>query len=57
MNSTAANLSEIFSSIQGEGPYIGCKQIFIRFSDCNLDCDYCDTDFNLKETASKEKLL
>ena len=44
-------IKEIFSSIQGEGPYIGYEQLFIRFSKCNLNCNYCDTDFNtdLKE--------
>ncbi|MEK6557265.1 MAG: 7-carboxy-7-deazaguanine synthase QueE [Candidatus Margulisiibacteriota bacterium] len=35
-------LSEIFSSIQGEGIYVGYRQIFLRFSGCNMDCDYCD---------------
>ena len=40
-----AKIKEIFSSIQGEGPYIGSKQIFIRFCACNLNCYYCDTDF------------
>ena len=34
---------EIFSSIQGEGLLIGKRQIFIRFSGCNIDCNYCDT--------------
>ena len=34
---------EIFTSIQGEGPYVGVKQLFIRFCGCNLRCDYCDT--------------
>ena len=38
-------IKEIFTSIQGEGPYIGCKQLFIRFCNCNLKCNYCDTDF------------
>ena len=41
-----AKISEIFDSIQGEGPYIGYRQIFIRFCGCNLLCDYCDTEFN-----------
>ena len=40
-----AKIKEIFQSIQGEGLYIGCSQIFIRFCACNLCCDYCDTDF------------
>lgn len=38
-----AKIVEIFTSIQGEGPYIGVKQLFIRFSGCNLSCNYCDT--------------
>lgn len=36
-------IREIFTSIQGEGLYIGVKQLFIRFCGCNLKCDYCDT--------------
>ncbi len=38
-----AVLQEIFSSIQGEGPYVGYRQIFVRFNACHLKCAYCDT--------------
>ena len=34
---------ELFSSLQGEGPYVGVRQIFLRLPECNLDCPYCDT--------------
>ena len=40
---TKAKIKEIFTSIQGEGPYIGLKQLFIRFCGCNLNCTYCDS--------------
>lgn len=50
--SKTAKIREIFTSIQGEGPYVGTKQLFIRFCGCNLNCAYCDTDF--KVSKSKE---
>jgi organic radical activating enzyme len=42
---TEAQLIEIFSSIQGEGLLVGCRQVFVRMALCNLDCAYCDTPF------------
>lgn len=45
-------IKELFASIQGEGPYIGYKQLFIRLCGCNLNCKYCDTDF--EATSAQE---
>ena len=42
--STEANLVELFSSLQGEGPLVGYRQVFLRLAGCNLTCDYCDTE-------------
>ena len=43
---SSIKLKELFASIQGEGPLVGYKQIFIRLCGCNLKCKYCDTDFD-----------
>jgi organic radical activating enzyme len=53
MNETV-HISEIFSSIQGEGYLAGRRQIFIRLTECNLDCAYCDTDFSRADTCRVE---
>jgi len=51
---TEAPLVELFSSIQGEGVLVGCRQVFLRFADCNLDCRYCDTDFQRRPQCQVE---
>ncbi|MCZ7355797.1 MAG: 7-carboxy-7-deazaguanine synthase QueE [Candidatus Methanoperedens sp.] len=38
-----AQIKEIFNSIQGEGLYVGVRQVFVRFEMCQLHCAYCDT--------------
>ena len=59
---TKARISEIFDSVQGEGLYLGEKQIFVRFFDCNLSCTYCDTkldrftEYEAKELFEEIKL-
>ena len=44
-------IKEVFSSIQGEGPFVGYKQLFIRFCGCNLTCNYCDTDYRTVDST------
>ena len=50
-----APVKEVFCSVQGEGPYIGVRQAFVRFSGCNISCEYCDTDFASSDTCKYEK--
>ena len=47
-------IKEIFSSIQGEGFLAGRRQIFIRLTECNLDCLYCDTSHEKSEICLVE---
>jgi organic radical activating enzyme len=37
----------MFSGIQGEGPYVGVRQLFVRFGGCDLRCVWCDTPGSL----------
>lgn len=47
-----AAVVELFSSIQGEGKYVGCRQVFVRLAGCNLACDYCDTPASRQATSA-----
>jgi organic radical activating enzyme len=47
-------LSEIFSSIQGEGPYVGERHLFVRFCGCHRDCVFCDTNTERTESVVVE---
>jgi 7-carboxy-7-deazaguanine synthase len=40
-------LSEIFTSIEGEGILFGTKTMFIRLAGCHLNCRWCDTAYAL----------
>lgn len=39
-------IAEIFGpTIQGEGPNVGCKCIFVRVVGCDFNCAWCDSKF------------
>ena len=45
MSGVELKLSEIFESIQGEGPTAGEPCVFLRLAMCNLHCRWCDTKY------------
>jgi len=51
------NVNEIFYSLQGEGGRVGEASVFIRLTRCNLNCDFCDTDFESGQDMSLEEIL
>jgi 7-carboxy-7-deazaguanine synthase len=38
-------VSEMFATIQGEGPHSGRPSVFLRLGMCNLKCAWCDTPY------------
>ncbi len=52
-----ARINNMFVSVQGEGPFVGVRQAFIRFAGCNLDCEYCDTDFSENLTCDYKAVV
>jgi 7-carboxy-7-deazaguanine synthase len=45
------SLVETFVSIQGEGNMTGFRSMFIRTSQCNLRCTWCDTKYSFNPAA------
>lgn len=50
-------INEIFYSIQGEGCHTGVPSVFIRFSGCNLKCEFCDTNHQPFEELGDEEII
>jgi len=42
-------ITEIFKSIQGEGYNSGIPSIFVRTSNCNINCSFCDSKYSWVE--------
>ena len=50
-------INSIFYTIQGEGSHVGTPAIFIRLSDCNLACSFCDTEFLSGDLMDEQEIL
>jgi organic radical activating enzyme len=50
-------INEIFYSLQGEGYWTGTPMIFVRFSGCNLQCSFCDTEHETFTEMTDSEIL
>jgi 7-carboxy-7-deazaguanine synthase len=50
-------LSEVYQSVQGEGPRVGSPTVFVRFAGCNLRCPGwpCDTPFAIDPALFRQE--
>jgi organic radical activating enzyme len=48
---------EVFYTIQGEGPHSGLPAVFLRLGGCNLQCTFCDTEFDKHTQQEVETIV
>jgi 7-carboxy-7-deazaguanine synthase len=50
-------ISEVFTSVQGEGPSVGTPSVFVRLQGCSIGCTWCDTKYAWNPAAGDETTL
>ncbi len=56
-NPNSLHIQEIFSTIQGEGLFVGWPAVFVRLGGCNLQCLFCDTEFDSYQAINVDEIL
>lgn len=56
-NTVKLKISEIFTSIDGEGARTGLPCIFLRLYGCNLHCSFCDSQYACVDDAYTEMTI
>ena len=54
---TQLSVNEINNAPEGEGGLVGYATTRIRLSYCNLDCEFCDTEFNYAIRMTIDQIL
>ena len=52
--SRSLRVSEVFESLQGEGPFCCRRALFVRLAGCNLRCPFCDTKYSLDPRSGRK---
>lgn len=50
-------VSEVFRSLQGEGPSAGTPAHFLRLQGCDVGCQWCDTKYTWEAGGGRESSL
>jgi 7-carboxy-7-deazaguanine synthase len=53
----AVRISELFLSLQGEGPSAGTPACFVRLQGCDVGCVWCDTKYSWDAAGGQELAL
>lgn len=51
------DVTSIFYTLQGEGPFAGHPAVFVRLAKCNLKCSFCDTYFDAGDTLTLADII
>ena len=51
---TTYRVSEVFLSLQGEGPSAGTPAHFVRLQGCDVGCHWCDTKYSWDAAGGRE---